>query len=84
MKTLKKITALLILISIISSCNNNNCIDGEGSIVTKTLALDDFNKVNASISSNITISQGETQEVKIIGHSNIINELNTSVSNNNL
>jgi len=84
MKIVKKIIALLILISITISCNNNNCINGEGPITTKILELEDFQKMEIPTSSNIIISQGEIQEVKIIGHSNIINQLNTSVNNKNL
>ena len=90
--TIKKILTLLFLsigLLLVSSCKNdeniinNGCtITGEGAVLTKTLNLSDFNKIQLSISGNVTITQGTTQSVDVIGQTNIIDGLNTNVTNN--
>ncbi len=96
-KLLLVVTLLLLSISSCKKENNmngadgkdGNCTQGEGSIImgegaisTQVLSLSDFNEINLSISSNVTVTQGTTQEVKAIGHPNIIEKLKTAVSNN--
>ena len=62
------------------ACDDDNCIKGEGTIETRTIELASFDKVSLLGVDHLTIKQGETQEVNITGHPNIINELNTKVS----
>jgi len=76
----KPTLSILFLTSILfTSCNNGttNCINGKGNIESQTIELTNFNKISSNISSKITIYQGDTQEFKIIGHPNIISEVNT-------
>ncbi|WP_420551557.1 GIN domain-containing protein [Tenacibaculum aiptasiae] len=90
------VLSLLIIIGLtIVSCsseddnnlnNNNSCISGatiqgEGPIVTRTLSIEDFNSINASGRANITITQGNTQEVTATGQANIIEAITTGVNN---
>ncbi len=85
MKTIVKIiTVLFASLTLFTSCNENKCIDGQGSIVTQTLALNTFNSLELYGSNKIIFSQGTTQEVKVIGHQNIIDELDLNVINNTL
>lgn len=79
----------LFFIGIMASCTSNDedissldCIDGEGAFVTRTLSVADFKKVDLAMATNIVIKQGNTQEVKAMGHSNIIDLISTSVKNN--
>ncbi len=74
------LTLLLVAFSFIA-CDNDNCIQGEGRIETRTIELSSFDKVNLIGIDHLTITQGETQEVKVTGYPNIIDQLNTSVSN---
>ena len=58
-----------------------DCIDGTGSIVTKTISVTDFNSINLAIAASVTITQGATQQVEVTGQDNVINGIETSVSN---
>lgn len=64
-----------------SDDDNNENVTGEGEIITKTLSVDNFTKLNLATSPNVTIKQGSSQEVKATGHENIIDLLLTDVSN---
>ena len=55
---------------------------GEGEIESKTLNIDKFSGVNINFACDVIISQGESQEVKLTGHANIIDKILTKVSNN--
>jgi hypothetical protein len=61
---------------------SSNCIKGESTITTQILPVANFNGIDLTISNNVTVKQGSTQEVKAIGHPNIIDKITTSVSNN--
>lgn len=58
-----------------------NCTRGEGSIVERELTLQDITKINLSSSIDVVVSQGPVQKVLAVGHGNIIDHLNTTVSN---
>ena len=69
------------IITLFTRCSvNNSCIGGQGAITSSTLTLDDFEILKSTGGINITLKQGDTQEVKVIGHSNIINALTTEVN----
>lgn len=75
--------AAILAIFTFSSCEQGflkPCFKGEGDIVTETLELQSFDKIVLDGSMNVVVSQGATQEVRAIGHSNIIERLKTSVS----
>lgn len=81
MKFLNLSTLLTFFIAFtLISCDEDNCIKGEGPIETRTIELASFNKVSLLGIDHVTIKQGETQEINISGHPNIIDELNTNIS----
>ena len=56
-------------------------IKGEGEPITKILALEDFNSISVVGSNDVIVKQGDKQEVKVIGHSNIIDKIELKVKN---
>lgn len=82
MKNLTKVAPILILfISLFSACNK--CIEGEGSVISEVVQIDDFTKFSVGIPSTVTVSQGTEQSVIITAQPNIINDFNTEVKNGN-
>jgi hypothetical protein len=77
--TIASLAILIIFVSI--SCSSDDCITGEGSIVTETLDLEPLDALTLIGSNNVSIKQGEFQEIKVTGYPNIIKELNRSVTN---
>lgn len=63
----------------ISSCND--CISGVGEPIVQVLDIPEFNSLNISGSTGVTISQGNEQKVEITAPQNIIDLLNRSVTN---
>ena len=55
------------------------CIRGEGPVVTEILTLDEIRSLNLQSSFDVYVKYGPEQEVKAIGHSNIIEQLETTV-----
>jgi len=82
MKKLQLSVISLIVISILFlGCEKSLFfIEGQGDIVTKTLTLSDFDAIQNNNSINVVINQGETQEVRVEGHQNIIDRLKLDVS----
>ena len=54
-------------------------LKGEGEPITKTLTLENFNALNIIGSNDVIVKQGEKQEVKVVGHSNIIDKIELKV-----
>jgi len=80
-----KVSFLAILVSslFMASCTKENtCIQGQGGITSRTLSVANFTGLDLAGASNITISQGPTQEVIATGQSNILSLVSTEVSNN--
>lgn len=61
------------------SCSNNATYIGEGELITKEIALNNFKTVKTHGSFRVNITKGTTQKVEIIGHSNILDRLETQV-----
>lgn len=85
----KQFLGLVLLFMAITSCTKNevvepdsnpDSVEGKGAIITRTLSVANFNKVDLAMATNITIKQGSSQEVKAIGQANIIDLISTSVS----
>jgi hypothetical protein len=87
MKTQDLLIAITLFFSVtLSSCfrfdfDAANCIKGEGTIVEREIALSEISKINLSSSIDVVVSQGPVQKVLAVGHGNIIDHLNTNVSN---
>ena len=81
MKDLIKVTIVAVSMLILSSCSNDDCIQVEGAIVTKSLTLATFDKLETRISGKINISQGDEQSVTVTGNQSIIDNLSTDIIN---
>jgi hypothetical protein len=83
MKNLK----LSIVAIAIASLLNSNCtkelirFEGEGSITTEKLQIDDFTSIHIEGVDDVIITYGTEQEVTVTGHPNIIGRIKTNVSN---
>ncbi len=85
MNILKGITTTLVLSSLLlASCSKNGgiCINGEGTIETRTLNVSSFSEVDLTEAATVIISQGSEQKVEVTGHPNIIDRLKTNVVGN--
>ena len=78
---IKNIVMLLSCIVITSCTTDEDCIVGNGILITETIPLASFSGIISSGTDNIIITQSNTQEVTVIGHRNIINKLKRGVSN---
>ena len=56
-------------------------ISGEGKVVTKNLDLDKFTGFGLSISADVKLIKGSSQQVKVVGQQNIIDNIETEVRN---
>jgi len=74
--------------TLVMSCgdddNNSNCLNGSGNTVSETRMVDTFNSVTAAIVGNVFITQGSPQELRIVTHQNVLDELITTVSSGTL
>lgn len=78
MKKISKLTSVLALaIVVLSSCGKD-----KGDIVTETIDLSNFTKVELNGSWDVQIEQGTEQNVVVTGHENVIADLNRSVIGN--
>ena len=58
------------------------CLDGDGNIVTQTIQLPtDISGFNMFIVADVVLTKGEPQEVRITAEQNIIDNIETNVSN---
>ena len=72
---------LLFPLFLFTNCNDDDdfCINGTGSIVTRTISVPPFTGISSKGSMDIIIVEGATQEVQAEGHLNIIEDLRTQV-----
>lgn len=70
------------LVDIYDDINFENCISGAGDTETRTIELDPFRKITLDIHADVYLTQGPKQAVRIEGRSNILDALNTSITNN--
>lgn len=75
------ITICTLFFFLFTSCTDNDLYIGEGEIITKEITIDNFNAINTLGSFNVNIFKGAGQKVEVVGHSNIIELLETKVSN---
>ncbi len=86
MKNILNILFICTLIGMSStiSCSQNwgNGEKGKGDIISKDLNLDNFTGVELAISGDVILTKGSSQKVRVEGQQNIIDLLNTDISNN--
>ncbi|MFK8104235.1 MAG: head GIN domain-containing protein [Saprospiraceae bacterium] len=87
MKNLKLLFLGLIAMVVITGCDPNDddgffiCKDGEGAVVTRTVSLSTITGINLEIKANIFLSHGSSQQVTLEGQSNVLDELEFTISN---
>jgi hypothetical protein len=81
MKTIRKIIYLALLVLITLSCNKENCIEGNGNIITRTYSIETFNQIKTLGDFHVEIAYDSIQEVQVTGDENIITRLERDVSN---
>ena len=80
MKLRTFIIAVLLVVSIFCIYSfYPGCLKGKGDPIEKTIQLDLFEEVELSSSIPVFIKQGANQEIRIIGQSNLISNLNTNI-----
>ena len=72
---------LLLSLLLLSACDDERCIKGEGDVERRTLQLQPFSDVEANGDFKVYITQGATQQVEVRGQPNILDQVNTQVSN---
>jgi hypothetical protein len=63
--------------------NNTDVIVGTGELVEQTINLNSFTKISLIGQSNISITKGDTQVIKLRAQQNILDVMTHEVSNNN-
>lgn len=64
---------------ILSSCAKEDCVEGTGPVGTEVLYTASFEGIRSEASIDIFIENGDTQEVRAVGHANIIDRLQLDV-----
>ena len=81
MKNLQSALFLFVILNFtLGSCSRINCISGDGNQITKTIELDELHGIELSMASEVNILQGAEQKIELIGDENIINELQTELT----
>ena len=88
---MKKITSLaFVVLLLFSSCvseknynksKNSSKIYGEGPEITQLLSIESFTSIDLAGAADVVIQQGDLQEVKVKGQSNIIDKIKKNVVN---
>jgi hypothetical protein len=83
MKTKHYLIGALLISSIsLSSCTDDGfCTKGNGDTETIILDLEDFSSIDLASSADVSITQGDVQEITVVGDANIIDLLITNVQN---
>ena len=79
MKNISSIFTLLFCLSFLTNIDAQR-LTGSGPIVTQDLDIDKFTGVSLSFSGDVYLRQGNTQSVRVEGQQNLIDHLNTEVS----
>ncbi len=78
-KTVILLTVIFISV-ILSSCIFTGSIEGNGKVVEETRDLGDFDKISVTRGMNVYISQGGSQKVVVKADENLLDVIETSVS----
>lgn len=84
MKIWNALSLALLLVTIVSlplqgQKWNRQSISGTGGMVTKTLNIDNFDKVGVALNAKVILTQGNSQSVTVTGQQNIIDILEKDV-----
>lgn len=84
--TMKKLYYILLLLTCIScdSEDANDCFQTSGSIISQTITLDNFSKIEVGEHITLIIKEGATQEVTIETGQNLLNDVEAKVTGETL
>ncbi|HKK82235.1 MAG TPA: head GIN domain-containing protein [Prolixibacteraceae bacterium] len=74
------ITPLLLPSCIFTIIDDSDCISGKGAIVSETYSVSEFTAVELESVFNVEILQGDEPFIEIVGHENMINEVDLWVN----
>ena len=77
------LTAIFVSV-ILSSCIFTGSVEGNGKVVEETRDLGDFDKISVTRGMNVYISQGPVQKVVVSADENLLDVIETSVSDRTL
>ncbi len=81
---------LLFVLALFLSCDDddflmdNDCVEGQGSVITESRVLGDFHSIVNTVYADILITQGPVEDIIIEAQSNILDVLETDVVNQKL
>lgn len=83
---MKKQNLLLLFVAFIFTINacDQDGVNGEGEIKSESRNVDTFNSINVSVPANIFITQGSTQSLRVETHENVIDIIETYVTDGTL
>jgi hypothetical protein len=88
MKTINFLQTFIIVSALVFSftgCEKGLfCTSGKGEIVSEFRNVPDFIELDAAGAFDVVVMEGDVQTVEIVGHQNIVQKVNTSVSHNKL
>ena len=70
---------MLAAVALMQSCSNNDCLKGDGNLITRDLDLASFHSAQLEGSGDIYIEQGDSQSVVIEVTQNALPYLNTTI-----
>lgn len=76
---MKRIMKFFFMVLVFGSCATLDREVGNGILETKTVELSSFDGISYDISHDLTIKQGDTHEVKIVGDSNILDHVELEI-----
>ena len=77
-KFIKILSISFITLLFFNSCNIN-CVEGTGAEVRKSIQIADFTELELDNNVQVYLSQGNTQQIEVLGQENLIPLLNTKV-----
>lgn len=80
---MRRLLLIAITIIAITSCSKDN-YTGSGNTISEFRTVDAFTKISSNGTFILNITQGSTQSLEIIADDNIIDKVNTEVSNDKL
>lgn len=78
------LTLFIITALFLSACVNYKAVKGDGKRESKTYSLHDFSALKINGTYNVTLVQGNTNEVRVEGDNNIIPVINVNLKNDEL
>jgi hypothetical protein len=84
MNTIKFSTAVLFISAILFSSCKKEIIHGKGDIVTQERAVSNFSRIKIKGVTDVTVIQGSSFRVTVSDYENLVNEIETSLSGDEL